>query len=164
MRDNEIESFALWLHWTAYSSGRTKLLGDLIRTASQEAREIYASPPGTDDDDREEMPALVERFAAKWEECERLVRQDSEILSDGIRDLDKWGYSVGTQAARINQLLSGKDFLAITEVFSELVGDFPNTTRARVNTHIQVLRQRHRAQLLEQRSGRRVLFRLVADD
>lgn len=74
---------------------------------------------------------------------------------------DPWGYGQGTQAAGINRLLAGGGFRSITDVYAELVRAFPRTTRARVNTHIAVLRRHHRACLLEKRDGRWVAFRLL---
>lgn len=74
---------------------------------------------------------------------------------------DPWGYGLGTQAAGINRLLAGGEFRTISDVYAELARDFPRTTRARVNTHIAVLRRRHRACLLEKRDGRWVAFRLL---
>ncbi|HEX3152967.1 MAG TPA: hypothetical protein VHR66_33150 [Gemmataceae bacterium] len=158
MHDDPIESLALWLHWMAHSSGRAPALAGLIQDAAREARDIHGTAAG-DDDEPTEMAALVDRFAAKWEECERLSAGDVEPGEP--RDLDPWGFTRGTQAARINELLNGEEFRAVNEVFVELVKEFPTATRARVNTHVQVLRQRSRASLLEHRHGRRVAFRLV---
>jgi|SRR5947209_5770988 hypothetical protein len=159
MTDDPIEALALWLHWTAHSTGQAVRLGELIRTATREAHEIHADLAGAEDDDGVAIPALMDRFLARWEECERLT--DATPLP-GERETDRWGFGRGTQAARINELLSTGNFRTISDVSAELVREFPTATRARVNTHIQVLRQRHRACLLEQRHGRRVAFRLDA--
>lgn len=163
MHADEIESLALWLHWTAHSAGHAALLGDLIRAAAREAREIYVQPGGADEDEAGDMPALVDRFAARWEDCERLTRQADSPAPGQPAAPDPWGFGRGTQAARINELLAADQFRTINELFAELVRDFPGTTRARVNTHVQVLRQRHRPLLLERRHGRRVSFRLVTE-
>ena len=79
------------------------------------------------------------------------------------RKTDGWGCGVETQAARINELLSGTDFRTTTEVYDALIRDFPATTRARVSAHIQWLRKHHRPRLLEQRDGHAVSFRLASE-
>jgi len=159
MSDDPIESLALWLHWTAHSNGHADRLGELVRAATREAHEIHNGSAGVEDDDPADVPSLMARFLAKWEECERLSGTGPNTVV-GDRTPDPWGFSRGTQAARINEMLAAGEFRSITDVYQELVREFPTVTRARVNTHIQVLRQRHRARLQEQRHGRRVAFRL----
>jgi hypothetical protein len=159
MTDDPIESLALWLHWTAHSNGHADRLGELVRAATCEANGILGGLAGVEDDDPADVPTLMARFLAKWEECERLTgTEPNATVVD--RTPDPWGFSRGTQASRINELLAAGEFRTITDVYHELVREFPTATRARVNTHIQVLRQRHRMSLQEQRNGRRVAFRL----
>ncbi len=76
---------------------------------------------------------------------------------------DRWGSGVGTQAARINELLSVAGFRSAGEVYDILVHEFPTTTFDRVHQHMGWLRQNHRAHLLEYREGHRVSFRLVVE-
>jgi hypothetical protein len=159
MSDDPIDALALWLHWTAHSTGQAGKLGELIRAAAREAHELHAGLAGVEDDDPADVPALMDRFLARWDECERLTGTEPNA-PPGERPTDPWGFGRGTQAARINDLLAGDEFRTITEVYHEVAREFPTVTRARVNTHIQVLRQRHRASLQEQRNGRRVAFRL----
>jgi hypothetical protein len=175
MHEKDVEYVALWLHGTAHAAGKADMVRDLIRTASIQAIEMYGLPAEGEEDDPEDMPTLMGRFAAKWDECERDIREHLEGATTEPKEpaagpspavkrpkgeTDRWGYSLGTQAARINELLSGKEFRNTDEVFDVLVREFPTTTRARVSSHIQNLRDNHRSRLQEQRDGRRVAFRL----
>jgi hypothetical protein len=173
--EHDVESLALWLHWLASSTGNAELLSQLIRSGVREVAELYGPPNNTDDD----MPTLVERFAREWEECENLVRRDgdgesSHATADApVIELpnappilartatDEWGFALGSQAAEINALLTGTEYRSINEVFEQVATRFPTITRARVNSHIQVLRHRFRPFLHEQRQGRNVSFRLA---
>ena len=74
---------------------------------------------------------------------------------------DRWGSRLGTQAARINELLSGGAFLSVNEVLKILVREFPTTTAGRVRQHCYWLRKNHPSRLQERRAGRRVSYRLV---
>jgi hypothetical protein len=74
---------------------------------------------------------------------------------------DKWGNGLGTQAARINELLSVGTFRSVNEVCNVLVREFPTTTAGRVRQHCQWLRENHPGRLQEQRDGRLVAFRLA---
>jgi hypothetical protein len=175
MHEKDVELLALWLHGTAHAAGQAGTVRDLIRTASVQAIEMYGLPGEGEEDDREDMPTLMGRFAAKWDECERHTREHLEGVTTeapgGVSETgsaqtrptgetDRWGYGVGTQAARINELLAGNGFRTTDEVFEVLVREFPTTTRGRVSSHIQSLRHYHPSRLQEQRDGRRVAFRL----
>jgi hypothetical protein len=175
MHEKDVELLALWLYGTAHAAGQADMVRDLIRTASVQAIEMYGLPGEGEEDDPEDMPTLMGRFAAKWDDCERHTRAHLEGITTEADErgaettpakkgsqgaTDRWGYTVGTQAARINELLSGNEFRTTDEVFDVLVREYPTTTRGRVSSHIQSLRHYHPSRLHEQRDGRRVAFRL----
>jgi hypothetical protein len=64
---------------------------------------------------------------------------------------DRWGNGLGTQAARINQLLSTPEFRTIDEIYEILVREFPTTTRSRVSSHIKWLRDNYGSYLRSNR-------------
>ena len=74
---------------------------------------------------------------------------------------DKWGNAVGTQAARINELLSVPGFRLADEVYDILKRAFPTTTVGRVRSHFRWLRKHRGWHLQEHRNGRRVAVWLV---
>jgi hypothetical protein len=74
---------------------------------------------------------------------------------------DKWGNGLGTQAAWINELLSGSSFRSVNEVYDILVQEFPTTTVGRVRQHCRWLRENHPNRLEESREGRLITYRLV---
>jgi hypothetical protein len=74
---------------------------------------------------------------------------------------DKWFNRLGTQAARINELLSAGTFLSANDGYDILVREFPTTTVSRVRSHFRWLDQHHPGRLREQRAGRLITYRLV---
>lgn len=78
-----------------------------------------------------------------------------------VKNPDRWGYGIGTQAARLNRMLAGSKYLSVDEMYDALVKEFSTTTRSRVSSHMTSLRRKQRGYLQEQREGRIVLFRLV---
>ena len=93
-----------------------------------------------------------------------LDRNDLFVLAASLlmssKSTDQWGYSVESQAAHINVMLDGSDFLSTDDLYSELVKNLPSTTRARVSSHLTSLRKNPGANLEEQRVGRQVSFRV----
>jgi hypothetical protein len=72
-----------------------------------------------------------------------------------------WGNAVGTQAARINELLSDGMFLTVNDIYQILVREFPTTTSGRVRQHCRWLRENHPGRLEESRDGRLISYRLA---
>jgi hypothetical protein len=77
------------------------------------------------------------------------------------RVTDQWGSELGTQAARINELLTGGDYLSAGEIYNMTVGGFPTITVGRVHQHFRWLRDNHPARLQRLQQGHRVSYRLV---
>jgi hypothetical protein len=76
-------------------------------------------------------------------------------------DTDRRGNGVGTQAARISELLSSDSFQSVSEVYDTLVREFPTTTVGRVRQHCRWLPENHPGRLPESRDGRLVSNRLA---
>ena len=124
------------------------------------------------------IAALIGAIFAAWKYLdERGKRKDAEhreqeaearneeLESENTRlsggKADSWGNRIGTQAVRINELLSVSEFRTIDQVYEVLVREFPTTTRGSVSSHINWFKKRHPKNLLTRGEGKGAAYRLV---
>ena len=74
MHEKDVETLAVWLHGTAHAAGQADLVRDLIRTAAVHSIEMYGLPTDGADGDPDDVPTVVGRFAAAWDECDHHAR------------------------------------------------------------------------------------------
>lgn len=75
---DEVEFLAIWLHQATAEAGQLKLVRGLIQSAMREAIEMYGLPELDEPDDPQEIPTIIGKFAAAWDDFDRQIRQDAE--------------------------------------------------------------------------------------
>ena len=80
VQNNDVELVAIWLHGAARSAGQADLVRKIVSQAARDAGEMYSLPTDqqTTEDDEGDHGAreAIARFAHKWDECERIARED----------------------------------------------------------------------------------------
>ena len=84
-RIDEVEFLAIWLHGAAAEAGHLQLVRGLIQTAMKQAIEMYGLPELDEPDDPQDIPTVIGKFAAAWDDFDRQVRQDGGIEQPNSR-------------------------------------------------------------------------------
>jgi hypothetical protein len=71
---DEVEFLALWLHLAAQQAGQLEVVRGVIRSAMNESVEMYGLREFDEPDKPWDIPALIGRFAAAWDEADRQSR------------------------------------------------------------------------------------------
>lgn len=100
--NNDVERLALWFEAAARYLKLSDEVRRVVAFAMNQAVEGYGLPSGDEDDQPDETPALVSRFAAQWDECAREAKRNEDeaplvdcnqpvdIVIDGhVRDLGR---------------------------------------------------------------------------
>lgn len=73
---DEVQFLAIWLHTAAKQAGHLDLVRGLIRSAMKESVDMYGLPNMEEPDDPQDIPTIISKFAASWDEFDRQARQD----------------------------------------------------------------------------------------
>lgn len=75
---DEVEFLAIWLRQAAAEAGHLKTVRRLIQSAMKGAIEMYGLPELDEPDDPQDIPTIIGKFAAAWDDFDRQIRQDAE--------------------------------------------------------------------------------------
>ncbi len=170
MSQSELELLAVWLHLAADETGQVEVVRSLIRRAHATAIEMYGIPSAQVPCEGDHIVETLGQFAGLWDEDvaiqsarlhDSAIAESTKIVNGSSQARDLWNFTVGSQAARINELLNIDQFRTVNEIYDILVCEFATTTVERVRSHVYALKKKHPGLLKEKWEGNRVSYQLL---